>query len=309
MSTILDALRKVEEDARAHSTDVRTRLLLFPNRFDLRPPRQRRTPWLVGTGLMLAGFAIGIGLMLWGLQLRAPKEEQQVSSAESGSVSVPDKKLPPLTDPTDKSKSLAEPIVAARVQQPPIQPLAPAATPALSPVTAIPPPFIPPDPRPTTAASASSLLPAPTTSFSQLPLDIVSPEFSFQSSADAVQRSPFITTPPVEKTVAAAPKPVPTPAAPPPSKVTPQVSPPPESSVPPPAVPAVKSSPAPTDASLSMLQWSPDPEKRLAFIKFSGRPMILAHEGDTIEGYTVVEIRQDTVELRSGEKSMTLRAR
>jgi hypothetical protein len=37
--------------------------------------------------------------------------------------------------------------------------------------------------------------------------------------------------------------------------------------------------------------------------------MMLAHEGDTIEGYTVVEIRQDAVELRSGEKSMTLRAR
>jgi hypothetical protein len=58
-----------------------------------------------------------------------------------------------------------------------------------------------------------------------------------------------------------------------------------------------------------MLQWSPDPDKRIAFIKFNGGPMMLAHEGDTIEGYTVVEIRQDAVELRSGEKSMTLRAK
>jgi hypothetical protein len=33
----------------------------------------------------------------------------------------------------------------------------------------------------------------------------------------------------------------------------------------------------------------------------------MAHEGDTIGGYTVVEIRQDTVELQSGETRMTLR--
>jgi len=33
--------------------------------------------------------------------------------------------------------------------------------------------------------------------------------------------------------------------------------------------------------------------QRLAFIKVDGGPLTLAHEGDTVAGYTVVEIRRD----------------
>jgi hypothetical protein len=57
------------------------------------------------------------------------------------------------------------------------------------------------------------------------------------------------------------------------------------------------------------LQWSSDPDKRIAFIRVSGGPLMLAHEGDTVGGYTVVEIHQDAVDLRSGEAVMTLRVR
>jgi hypothetical protein len=60
-------------------------------------------------------------------------------------------------------------------------------------------------------------------------------------------------------------------------------------------------------AALSFLQWSSDPERRIAFLRVNGGPLTMAHEGDIIGGYTVVEIRQNAVELQSGETRMTLR--
>jgi hypothetical protein len=63
----------------------------------------------------------------------------------------------------------------------------------------------------------------------------------------------------------------------------------------------------PANTSLSFLQWSPEQDKRIAFIKVNGGPLTLAHEGDTVGGFTVVEIRPDAVELRSGETRLTLR--
>jgi len=56
------------------------------------------------------------------------------------------------------------------------------------------------------------------------------------------------------------------------------------------------------------LQWSPEPDRRLAFIKINGGPLTLAHEGDTVEGFTVVEIRRDAVELSSKGQRFTLQA-
>ncbi|MBI3800734.1 MAG: hypothetical protein HY268_27620 [Deltaproteobacteria bacterium] len=64
----------------------------------------------------------------------------------------------------------------------------------------------------------------------------------------------------------------------------------------------------PPNTSLSFLQWSPEPDRRLAFIKINGGPLTLAHEGDTVEGYTVVEIRRDAVELNAKGRSFTLQA-
>jgi len=62
----------------------------------------------------------------------------------------------------------------------------------------------------------------------------------------------------------------------------------------------------PPNTSLSFLQWSPEPDRRLAFIKVDGGPLTLAHEGDTVAGYTVVEIRRDAVELSAKGHSFTL---
>jgi hypothetical protein len=62
----------------------------------------------------------------------------------------------------------------------------------------------------------------------------------------------------------------------------------------------------PPNTSLSFLQWSPDRDRRLAFIKINGGPLTLAHEGDTVEGYTVIEIRHDAVELSAKGRNFTL---
>jgi len=64
---------------------------------------------------------------------------------------------------------------------------------------------------------------------------------------------------------------------------------------------------AASGTSLSFLQWSNEPDRRIAFLRVNGGPLTMAHEGDTVGGYTVVEIRQNEVELRSGETRMTLR--
>jgi hypothetical protein len=88
-----------------------------------------------------------------------------------------------------------------------------------------------------------------------------------------------------------------------PSGATKAVKPPPS----PPTQGAVEQSSSSSSNSVSFLQWSADPEKRIAFIRINGGPMAMAHEGDTIGGYTVVEIRQNAVELKSGETHMTLR--
>ncbi len=114
MSTILDALRKVEENQRTRSADARVRLLSFPTQPDRYSSRQRRTPWVVGAGLALAGFATGAGLILWGPHLRTPEERQLAQ--EIGSDVAQDKGLKPLV----------QPLVQPPVQPPPqlaVQPL------------------------------------------------------------------------------------------------------------------------------------------------------------------------------------------
>ncbi|MGH8677381.1 MAG: hypothetical protein ACREUQ_03390 [Burkholderiales bacterium] len=63
------------------------------------------------------------------------------------------------------------------------------------------------------------------------------------------------------------------------------------------------------DVSLSLLQWSPDADRRMAFLRVRGGPLTMAHEGDTLEGFTVTEISPQAVTLRSGDKTWVLQVR
>jgi hypothetical protein len=143
-------------------------------------------------------------------------------------------------------------------------------------------------------------------------------------SEEVVQRSPFVNSSPNDQIVAPPPPsaerrvpPVPpskpartSPQAPDKSKQgtsVPVLGNGPTPSPPAPAHEQTQSSPS--GASLSFLQWSTDPEKRVASIKVGNGPAMIAHEGDSIEGLTVVKILPDAVEIRSGDSHYLLKAR
>src|SRR5207253_2100645 len=124
------------------------------------------------------------------------------------------------------------------------------------------------------------------------------------AETSVVQRSPFISAIPVPKETLSAQREVatavkhsvePTARTPKasdgatyevlmPSGATRLVKPPPSAST------KVEESAAPAGTGLSLLQWSSDPERRIAFIRINGSALTMAHEGDTIGGYKVVEI-------------------
>ena len=63
------------------------------------------------------------------------------------------------------------------------------------------------------------------------------------------------------------------------------------------------------DVVLALLQWSVEPEKRLAFIRVDGGPMLMVQEGDTVSGLSVERILEDAVEFRAGGATLRVRAR
>ncbi len=66
---------------------------------------------------------------------------------------------------------------------------------------------------------------------------------------------------------------------------------------------------APANSAVSFLQWSSESTRRKALVRVGGSPLTLVREGDAIEGYTVVEIRPDAIALRSGATRFQLRVR
>jgi len=272
MSTILDALRKVEEDSRARNPDARARLLFSPARPDLRPARRRRAPWLISVGFVLAGFAAGAGLVLWRPRSQSVEEGKGAGGIES------DKAIKPLVRATEET------------------PPPPAEMPPVAPAVAV--------------ATPSPALSAPTESPTQLLAPEADQAFS-AAGALVVQRSPFVAPSPLAREVATASKPAATLSPLPPQAQDGSLH---EVLVPSMATRVIESPPsgsantsAPANTSLNFLQWSPDQDKRIAFIKVNGGPLTLAHEGDTVGGFTVVEIRPDAVELRAVETRLTLR--
>ena len=66
---------------------------------------------------------------------------------------------------------------------------------------------------------------------------------------------------------------------------------------------------APAHSAVSFLQWSPEAARRKAFVKIGGGSFTLVHEGDAVDGYTVIEIQQDAVALQSGTTRFRLHVR
>jgi len=280
MSTILDALRKVEEENRARSSDARSQLLFSLTRTKTGAVRRLRVPWLVSAGLVLVGFAAGAGLMFWGPRSSVLEEGRRAEerNAEKGADTGAQVPVPPLA--------------RAAGETPP----APAPTPA----------ELPPVPPIAAMLPASAALPAQFTP----PIPALTPEKEQATAAQGesiVQRSPFVSAAPTGQGIAATSKPTPAAASTLSGTQSGTLY---EVHAPAGTTGVIESpSPAQAGATLSFLQWSSDPDKRIAFIKVNGGPLTLTHEGDTVGGFTVVQIRPDAVDLRSGETRLTLRVR
>lgn len=326
MSTILDALRKVEEEKRAQETDVRTRLLANSARFDFRRPRRSRASWGLVGGFAATGIALGAGWLLWRSAETAPITEGTSSLTTPPQVASASPPVSP--EPRRRKQESPSPQIAQ------ITPEAGAVLPPEKSMLALP--------------SASTRVAQITPAGPGVVITETTPQYDPRSggspqnivgnaphrqgtealyrSSEIVQRSPFVNSSPSDRVVAP-PPPSPTerraiaaakpshPIQPASEKTAPTT---PKTPVPgkdlsrQPSTPASvreESLGAPPGASLSFLQWSADPDKRVASIKVGTGPATLVHEGDSVEGMTVIKIRSDAVELRSGESRYLLKAR
>ncbi len=343
MSTILDALRKVEEEKRTQERDVRTRLLSNSPRFDFRTPRHSHTPWIIGGGLVFLGIVCGAGLMLWRSSDTVPVVDAGLSPTSASQVAAPQSQTVTPSEPQPQKPSQSEPQAPhpqaqlpgspqieeekARQQSRAVQitPSAAAVTPPKESTPVVPAPGV-----------ASGAAPTGTKTVPYNPWNIGNlakaagdspgkPSINDppRPSEEVVQRSPFVNSSPNDQ-IATPPSPPPSAErrVPPskPARTRPQA---PDKSQQGTSVPVVGNDPtpsppapareqtlsSPSGASLSFLQWSTDPEKRVVSIKVGSGPAMIAHEGDSIEGLTVVKILPDAVEIRSGDSHYLLKAR
>ncbi|MBI3756380.1 MAG: hypothetical protein HY267_00235 [Deltaproteobacteria bacterium] len=326
MSTILDALRKLEEEQQSRTADARSRLLQ-PSIYRSRLARRQQSRWKSNAGLLgilafvVAGFAAGGGMMWWRSESRTTPES--VASLPSPNTiekarAVNTPALLPQETPSSK-RSIEE-------KRPPETPTSqlqiaerqPAET--VTPSAAFPnrqdnqPPALP-ESMSSAPAGAEAPLPSVVSSAKDA-------EDAALTEAPVIHHSPFVISSPAPreaatKTRTASTPPVsPTPPSTNTAAVRPEVHRPTLAPLPQashfgavrPDQQEGESSSA-SVATLSLLQWSSDPERRIAFLRVNGGPLTMAHEGDTVGGYKVAEIRQNAVELQLGETHLTLRVR
>jgi len=261
--------------------------------------------------------------MRWGLHFRSEKEERGGGKIARSSAEIPPTPpaAPAVISPTSPaSGEINQPPLGT----PPMPPTAPVVMPSAPPTSVertLPsaffapagPPSQPPALRARRESPAESVpmmqrqLPAPTArgarDLATASAPAPAPLAMLPDPAQGSTPDPFAMANQVMQnltgTLGTAPAPVPAW-----SNTSPSTTPDLPSSTPPP--PAVESGSVPPNTSLSFLQWSSDPDKRLAFLKVNGGPFTMVHEGDAVAGFTVIEIRSDAVTLSSGETSFTL---
>jgi hypothetical protein len=285
VSTILDALRKVEEENRSGGTEARVRLFSFSTGTDIRPRQRRRKLWPLSVSLILAGFAAGVGLTYWGSHPQPSQDSQPTDTAvalrppatglanNSGGASAASTDTPPPPSVQAGATILPDPplLTPSPIGDPPPRVARPRPAPVPKPKRKPPP----------VAAVDDSLFFDTEALFSE---DFELPPLSEPLGADEIiGPNPFL---PAQKDLLSA---VP---SEPPLAQKPQTR--------------ANTRAAPSDVSLSFLQWSQNSDQRIAFIRISGGPLTMVHEGGTVGVYTVVEINRDSVILRSGKTRFTL---
>ncbi len=278
MSTILDALRKIEEQSRVQSLDTRTRLLTLSARRSSSSSPRRSLLWIVGASFILAGFVAGMWIA------RQPDEDFDTSE---GGTSL-------ATESPGEGAPLHSPLVSRR-DSPKRDPLA--ASPSVEGS-----PFVParrPSPQrtrvePVSEPQVQSDLLERRRSDDELELEresLTSEPMGVRDGQDgrdmhdgrdvhhALDERDNLKERAEQAEYAAIAKPL-------------------DGSV-----------SAPAGSAVSFLQWSPEAARRKAFVRVGDGPLTLVHEGDSVSGYTVVEIQQGKVTLRSGTAHFDLHVR
>jgi hypothetical protein len=303
MSTILDALKKVESE-RPQST--REQLLHVDE-----PETARRRPLSLGVivGCATLGFATGIGLALW---RNAPPVDvpPPLQPAPAPVNEVPP---PPLVPPD--VRVAAAPPVADAIEKPAEPP--PAGVPAGDAATlendavADAPPA-----RPSLGTAATDVaVPAPPASIAATAEDSALEPSPFargagQGAPDArAARAPSAPEP-VEP-LALAPREMDDtiPAEEPPTAEAASEEQPAPTAAPEPALDTGRSPPGAPKVLLSFLQWSEDPRRRFAFVSIDGAPSQRIREGETAGGMTVAQITPTGVQFDREGKRFTIRTR
>ena len=329
MSTILDALRKVERE-RPHSP--REQLLELPRRHVARRPLSLS---LVASFAAL-GFTAGIILALWRntrpIQIGSFSLNQPVRPLPAPAVppAVPPAAAPPAPAPPAVAQAPAPvPAPAAPPAAAPPDQVAAAAPQAAAPTQpASPPPAAQPAPPPAPAAIAP--VPAAEPAMPGIPGDggavaaAPPPAGANPTGAgSALEPSPFTRqgvarakparpapnderheqVPPANALAAIEPPAQPEAEAP---AVEPEPAPAPSPEV---VIDTGRSPPGAPKVALTFLQWSADPERRFAFVSIDGSAGQRIREGDGLAGMTVAQITPTGVEFRREGKLFIIRPR
>ena len=281
MSTILKALRRVEEEHGAGSGAPRRAL-----RGDLvggaqtPPPRrtQRGPNWKLWGSL--GALLLVAGLVWWRLPRPESAEIVQAVSAPVEPSQVPAEVEP---EPTLAEAPAPEPAPPAAVAVAAPEPAAAAPEPAASAV-------------PREVAERLPPLGAPLET----------------ARAEPAPREPAAAPPAAREPVPAPPPAAPAPPAPKPSVVAAAPKPAPaaalEPAPPPPAAPAPFAKPSAPSIEVERTSWHPSPERRVAWVRLEGLAGTRElHEGDGIGSLVVREIRPSSVLFQHGSEQLQRR--
>jgi hypothetical protein len=304
MSTILDALRKVERE-RDPSQD---RVLVSPS--VVTEPARRLPMWVIAMGAIV-GFGLG-GILSW-RQVEVPPLEVASLPAvpPPPAIAVP---RPPMAGAP--APSLAEPRKAEKSTE-----VAKVAPPASAPSDAV---AVAVPPQPSTAppvedpkAAADRILAAIEKEDSVLepsPFSVPRDDPAADASvpAQAARSSRPIPPPAVpagdpEQAMAAV-----EPAEPPLPDVAREALPEPEAepeATPEALVDTGRSPPGAPKVALSFLQWSADPAKRFAFISIDGAATQRVREGEVASGMTVAAITPSGIQFKREGTTFIIRPR
>lgn len=297
MSTILDALRKVQRDRSAQMPPADLRGSVTS---ETPSPARRRTRrssgWIAALALILAAGAAGSWLYSSGrieAWLGGPAQEERIpTEAELDALERE-------TREQEAALARAESGAQGEVTPLPALPTAPQAPPAETPEIAA-----------ERARLEAAIANARAAQEAQREAERAQAEqMKVEAQAQAAASKPAPPAPEIQSEAPSSPPAPPAPAQPAPRKTV--------VAKPARAAPAARPSPEPAEASapiqsafpdvaVESIRWHPIPERRVASLRFERQNVPEAHEGDIVAGVQVHRIDPGAVELRVGSAKRTV---